>query len=102
VRKLNGLWIVVNAAFLCKSRFLTAVSSAMLIDSELWTAGSTFFFCTTVPQHLLGMDLLDAVRALQVHEIVAQTAKHLRIANVAFFLQVLTKQIEHCGEGAPK
>jgi len=42
---------------------------------------------------------LNAVAVLQVHEVVAQTAKRFCIAVVPFVSQILADQIEHGGEG---
>ena len=42
----------------------------------------------------------NVVAVLQVHQIVAQTAKHLCVAEVSLFPQVLPDRIEHGSEGA--
>jgi hypothetical protein len=53
-----------------------------------------------ISEPLILPDLFDPVGALQVHQIVAQSAKCVCVATVTFLLQVLADQIEHGGEGA--
>jgi hypothetical protein len=49
---------------------------------------------------LFGLDLLDPISLLEVHQPVSQAQEPLCIAVVPLFPQVLANQIKHGGEGA--